>query len=113
MPRDTVWPLEDHTRGKHEVLREYLKAWLPILGTTHGRVVFFDGFAGPGEYTGGEPGSPVIAIEAFTQHVARERMRDVRFLFIEARPDRAGAGAGAGKEHLRGSAGGGTFRRPG
>jgi three-Cys-motif partner protein len=93
-PRDTVWPLDDHTRGKHAVLREYLNAWLPILGRTNGRVVFIDGFAGPGEYTGGEMGSPLIAMDAFHTHVARERMRDVRFLFIEERPDRA--------DHLRG-----------
>ena len=55
--RDTVWPLDAHTRGKHQVLRYYLAAWFPILGSFAGRVVFIDGFAGPGEYAGGEPGS--------------------------------------------------------
>jgi len=26
-----VWPLEPHTRAKHEILRRYLQAWTPIL----------------------------------------------------------------------------------
>jgi three-Cys-motif partner protein len=93
VPRETVWPLDDHTRGKHLVLRRYLEAWLPILGSSHGRVVFIDGFAGPGEYSGGEDGSPVIAISALAEHSARERIPAVRFLFIEERRDRA--------DHLR------------
>ncbi len=88
-PRETVWPLDDHTRGKHLVLRNYLNAWLPILGGARGRIIFIDGFAGPGEYATGEDGSPVIALKALAEHSARARMSDVRFLFIEARTDRA------------------------
>ena len=60
-PRETIWELKPHSLGKHLVLKEYLKAWLPILGQTQGRILFLDGFAGPGEYKGGEQGSPVIA----------------------------------------------------
>lgn len=85
--RGTVWPLDDHTRGKHQVLRYYLAAWFPILGSFAGRVVFIDGFAGPGEYAGGEPGSPLIALEAFRQHASR--LKGATFLFIEREPDRA------------------------
>lgn len=88
-PEETVWPLEDHSRGKHLVLERYLKAWLPILGTTRGRIVFIDGFAGPGEYSTGERGSPIIALDAFQNHAAIGRMREIRFLFLEAREDRA------------------------
>ena len=83
-----VWPLEPHTRGKHEVLRRYLEAWLAILGSTSGRIVFIDGFAGPGEYETGEHGSPLIALDAFRQHRAKFRA-EVKFVFIEKRPDRA------------------------
>lgn len=53
-PKSTLWPREPHTEGKHLVLKEYLNAWFPILGGTQGRIVFIDGFAGPGEYAGGE-----------------------------------------------------------
>lgn len=26
-PKTTLWPLEPHTRAKHEILRRYLEAW--------------------------------------------------------------------------------------
>lgn len=57
-PDSTQWRLEPHTAAKHEILRRYMNAWFPILGSYHGRVVFLDGFAGPGIYADGEPGSP-------------------------------------------------------
>lgn len=49
----TIWPLDPHSPAKHAILRRYLQACVPILGRTHGRVVYIDGFAGPGVYTGG------------------------------------------------------------
>ena len=67
-PKDTVWERDPHTEGKHLVLRHYLNAWLPILGSWNGRIVFLDGFAGPGEYKGGEDGSPIVALKAFAEH---------------------------------------------
>ena len=57
-PNSTTWPLSPHTEGKHIVLRAYLDAWLPKLGRYNKRVAFIDGFAGPGEYSTGEEGSP-------------------------------------------------------
>lgn len=83
-----VWPLEPHTKGKHEVLRHYLKAWFPILGFTSGRILFIDGFAGPGEYATGEKGSPLIALDVLSQHRARFKA-EVKFVFIEEDPERA------------------------
>ncbi len=51
---------------------------------------FLDGFAGPGEYKGGEQGSPVIVLNAFRQHSARKKITaDVRFVFVEKHEDRA------------------------
>lgn len=64
VPKETIWEAEPHTLAKHAILRQYLEAWFPILGTTTGRVIYFDGFSGPGEYKGGEPGSPLIALKA-------------------------------------------------
>src|SRR5437868_3544213 len=63
-PDETLWPLEPHTLGKHLVLRAYLDAWLPIMARWNGRILFIDGFAGPGEYSTGEDGSPIIALKA-------------------------------------------------
>lgn len=84
----TLWDLEPHTKGKHLVLRAYLDAWLPILGSAHSRVLFIDGFAGPGEYSGGEEGSPQIAMRALVDHSAAIKTSVVYF-FIEKDEARA------------------------
>ena len=88
VPRDTLWPIEPHTAAKHQILRKYLDAWLPILGTYNKRIVYVDGFSGPGRYAGGESGSPIIAIEAALTHQAKLG-GELVFLFIEERADRA------------------------
>jgi three-Cys-motif partner protein len=50
-------------------------------------MLYIDGFAGPGEYAGGEPGSPIIALEAArTQHA--NLAGELIFIFVEDRPDR-------------------------
>ena len=88
-PRTTVWDLDPHTRAKHEILRRYLQAWTPIL--TQGgfpEVLYVDGFAGPGRYSKGEDGSPVIAMRAALGHASRSPAT-IRFLFIEEKIDRA------------------------
>ena len=57
----TVWPLEPHTRAKHEILRRYLEAWSAILSLGGFKTIaYVDGFAGPGLYDNGEDGSPSI-----------------------------------------------------
>jgi three-Cys-motif partner protein len=88
-PKSTVWKLEPHTRAKHAILRRYLHAWTPIL--TQGgfpEVAYLDGFAGPGRYSGGEDGSPIIAIKAALDHAPRIKGK-VTFLFVEKDPERA------------------------
>lgn len=63
-PQSTIWKLEPHTRAKHEILRRYLSAWIPILSLGgFPEVLYIDGFAGPGRYQDGEAGSPIIALE--------------------------------------------------
>ncbi len=55
-------------------------------------ILYIDGFAGPGQYEGGEAGSPVIALDtalAFRPPLTAK----VHFLFVEERSDRA--------DHLR------------
>ena len=89
-PTSTLWPLENHTIGKHEVLRHYMDAWLPIMLMSNKRVLFIDAFAGPGEYSRGEVGSPVIAIRTFLEHRSRKMMTgDINFMFIEKDARRA------------------------
>lgn len=84
MPAETVWEIGEHSQGKHLVLRRYLDAWLPILGMKQERILFIDGFAGPGVYAGGEVGSPIIAMRALKEHHAKGKFRaEVVFLFVE------------------------------
>jgi three-Cys-motif partner protein len=87
-PEETIWEIEPHTTAKHQILRKYLDAWFPILGTHNKRLVYLDGFSGPGRYAGGEPGSPLVALESAGTHRATLNAELV-FLFIEERPDRA------------------------
>lgn len=91
-PQETLWKLDPHTKAKHEILKRYLAAWFPILSTHHSRIVYIDGFAGPGRYEKGESGSPVIALNVAVNH--RDAIAgEIVFWFIEEREDRM--------EHLR------------
>jgi three-Cys-motif partner protein len=82
----TYWRVESHTQIKHLILRRYLEAWLPIMAKYNGRILFVDGFAGPGQCDGGEEGSPIIALKALLDHPHFQRplhQREVVFGFIE------------------------------
>lgn len=86
---ETLWPLGEHTPGKHLILQGYLKAWYPILGMTQDRIAFIDGFAGPGEYEDGEPGSPIIALRTLREHASKGKFgAEILFFFVEDREDR-------------------------
>lgn len=82
--KEILWDLEDHSFGKHLVLKKYINAWFPILSKYNGRLLFIDGFAGPGEYKNGHVGSPVIALDAALHHRhAGVREQEIVFFFIE------------------------------
>lgn len=83
----TIWKIDPHTEAKHAILRKYLDAWLPILTKHIPKVVFIDGFAGPGEYIDGKDGSPIIAIRSVIDHKINIESK-VIFLFVERDPDR-------------------------
>ncbi len=93
-PRSTRWPIEPHTKVKHLILQKYLYAWLPIMGQSNDRIVYIDGFAGPGRYSQGEDGSPIIALKALLDHPRfqdPDRRGGVEFIFIESDAERADA----------------------
>lgn len=80
-------PIAPHTVAKHLILKRYLDAWFPILGRYNDRINYIDGFAGPGEYEGGEEGSPLLALEAARSQLERGTLGSnvqLRFFFIEA-----------------------------
>jgi three-Cys-motif partner protein len=84
----TIWPLDPHGRVKHLILKRHLDAWLPIMTRSFPRLVYVDGFAGPGIYEGGEPGSPIIALRAAIHNAslrAKPPTCELGFLFMGLR----------------------------
>lgn len=80
----TVWQRAPHTRAKHDILKRYLGAWFGIFGLSprHRRVNVIDGFAGPGRYQDGEPGSPILALTTLLDHQLFARFSDTTFNFV-------------------------------
>lgn len=65
--------LEEHSRRKHKILREYVFDYLTVRcklpQQERFRLAIVDGFAGGGRYQCGTPGSPLIFIEELTRAV--------------------------------------------
>jgi three-Cys-motif partner protein len=61
-----VWDADPHTIAKIEILKAYLNAWFRILGMSRRgeKILYVDGFAGPGRYRNHAEGSPLAAIRA-------------------------------------------------
>lgn len=89
--KSTIWDLEEQTKAKHEILEEYLKAWFPILASHKKGLNYIDGFAGPGIYSKGEEGSPLIAMRTALGHKLFYKIAqtEIRFHFIEKDIERA------------------------
>ncbi|MCX6169358.1 MAG: three-Cys-motif partner protein TcmP [Ignavibacteriales bacterium] len=92
-PKETLWEIEPHTLAKHKILENYLKAWYPIISKYNDKLNYIDGFSGPGRYSKGEPGSPLIVIDVIRNHIT-EYKKEINILCIEERIDRV--------EHLNG-----------
>lgn len=93
VPDGVLWERDPHTAAKHRVYERYFQAWFPILlQSAYGRdgVTYAEGYAGPGEYKDGSPGSPLIAIRcALRSQCPPQRDRLARFLLLEEDPLRA------------------------
>lgn len=77
-----LWDRPPHTAAKHSLLQTYLGAWFPIIAKYNRRVIYYDAFAGPGKYKGGEDGSPIIALKTLVNHDAFASMSGTEFLFL-------------------------------
>ncbi len=98
MPSQPVtWPREDHTKAKHDLLRAFFVKWVSIHSgyfaqAGGGLVRIYDGFAGPGVYDGGEPGSPCILLDELLDNpnlVDRWSAVRYEFSFVESDVRRA------------------------
>ena len=97
-PEPILWPREEHTKAKHELLLAFFNKWVSIHSSyfasqqTGGLVRIYDGFAGPGIYAGGESGSPLIIMRALcTNANLLKRWKRVRYdvHFVEKNRARA------------------------
>ena len=84
---DTLPPIQAHTQAKHHILRFHLKEWFPILGRSSRLLMYIDGFSGPGEYEGGEIGSPLVALQSIRDHRYFDEFNaknsSVKYLFVD------------------------------
>ena len=90
-PKD-LWNAEPHTLAKIEIVRRYLFLRNLILGSQNPRLVYIDGFAGPGRYLNSAQGSPIAALaaakDALIQLIAKSNMpKEWFFFFIERERD--------------------------
>ena len=77
-------------QGKHQLIREYLNGWFPILGSWAGRILYLDTHAGRGRHATGAYGSPLVALRTLLDHTSREKVFgrcEVIFSFIEVDED--------------------------
>jgi len=94
-PTGLLWERDPHTEAKHTLLRRYLSAWFPIMSKQFREtgITFFDGFAGPGEYTNSKESSPAIAMEQAIRDEVTSWRTQTRLVFVEKNRKRA--------EHLK------------
>ncbi len=86
----TVWDADAHTLAKHKILAEYLCAWMPIMTKRfqRGPLRYIDAFAGPGAYTDGSPGSPIIALKVALGWRREPFARPIDATFVEQDAER-------------------------
>lgn len=84
-PRTITWKRPELTTIKHCILRGYLEQWLPEVLQRCQSAYIVDGFCGPGNYTGGEPGSPLIAIDVLHRCISAdpELLHKAKLVFID------------------------------
>ena len=88
-----LWEASPHTLAKIEIVHRYLYLWFSILGTNprNKRLVYIDGFAGPGRYANSEQSSPVAALQAAKAAIEHPGAKldgvEFSFLFVEKRKD--------------------------
>lgn len=83
---ETLPHIKRVSRIKHAILQGYLPSWAVILGSAHGRLNYFDCFAGPGRYEfAGQPhdGSPLVAVGAGKAFLAGHAKHKLNLIFAE------------------------------
>lgn len=85
---ELVWRSDPHTALKHLVYRHYVGCWMGKILQRFPKATIVDAFAGPGRYSDGPAGSPVILAKEYLEHSHRDRFGKMRLLTSEVRGDR-------------------------
>ncbi len=84
---DVYWSNYDGLQhAKHQLLKNYLGGWFPILSKWRGKVVYIDSHAGRGRHATGQDGSPILAIKLLLNHRDRDEIlekTEVQYVFLE------------------------------
>jgi three-Cys-motif partner protein len=85
-----LWEAPPHTLAKLEIIGRYLYLWFAIVGSNSRRLVYIDGFAGPGRYTNTDKSSPLVALQAakdaLNKFPGKLSHTEFYFLFVEKNP---------------------------
>jgi three-Cys-motif partner protein len=78
---------------KHAILERYLPMFMWKTGSTAPgkRVAYVDGFAGPGLYNDGSPGSPAVAVDTARAIVGKDGSERVDGYLVEENPESCAA----------------------
>lgn len=90
-PTSTEWPSEPRTLIKHQIYKRYVDCWMGKILQRFPSAGIVDAFAGPGAYSDGPDGSPLVLAKAFLHHSGRTRFHPLRLICNESRADRQGA----------------------
>lgn len=89
------WPIEDQTKVKLQLLKNYTSPWMSILFSTQERyglpekLIYFDGFSGPGLYWTDKSkssqlsGSPLIVAEIANKYLKAKPNRAINIICID------------------------------
>lgn len=89
----SLWEAKPHTLAKIEIVGRYLYLWFSILSAraANKRLVYIDGFAGPGCYKNSDKSSPLAALQAAKAAIDRPNANltqvEFSFLFVERKPE--------------------------
>lgn len=70
---------------KDEILKNYLVPYFQKILSTHKPLIYIDGYAGKGMFDDGNPGSPIIALNAIDEALIKTKAKNPRITsyFIE------------------------------
>lgn len=90
VPTGVIWDRDPHTEAKHQILCAYLDAYYPIVAKFWEAtgICFVDAFAGPGEYSDGSVGSPILAIRRAIRPDVLGTKTTLNLVYVEKDPKR-------------------------